>query len=425
MAKLQISRNRWIALLLSAGGVVVVSAIVWRSWQPTLLANFYQQKLHQAGSDQQRSEYLAKLLQLGEPGMPAAIELLADKNELLSQQARLQLLAELQRWETLPADAASERLANLAHALAKGIDHAPQRLRNFGAELAAKILAMPAQRATSERSALLADCQRLLKASPTNGATDRTANESSTRQQSSTYAVFTTTAAEPLRLDRVARLPGGGLPIEVASVQNDVTPMNMRKNALNQSAGTNGESRGGEQAFAILGAPQRLPDSRDAQPIAAPSNRELASGLASKAASVPELNASASVELVTKLAVPADIGKLPVRDVIGMLNSADDGQCSQIQAELMRRGFTPVDLALARRLADANIQRRKELANFLPSLPGVDAKPWLMWLSRDESLEVRLAAATVMATSEDPEMLAWVRELASSDSQIAARVKLR
>ena len=38
-------------------------------------------------------------------------------------------------------------------------------------------------------------------------------------------------------------------------------------------------------------------------------------------------------------------------------------------------------------------------------MPGIDAHVWLVWLSRDENADVRLAALTVMATTSDPNVL--------------------
>ena len=53
--------------------------------------------------------------------------------------------------------------------------------------------------------------------------------------------------------------------------------------------------------------------------------------------------------------------------------------------------------------------------------PGVDARPWLVLLSDDEEADVRLAAVTVMATSNDPQLIeqAWQVVLHDRDPRIA------
>ncbi len=435
MAKLRTGSHRWTIVLLSTLGVVIAAASAWQSWQPTLLANFYRDKLQQARDEKEIAGCLHQLLKLGDVGLPAAIDALAATSEPLSGQARTQLLAEVQRWETLSAETSSAHLAALAHLLASRVDRSPASVRRFAAELASHILALPAERMASQRSSLLVYCKELLKASPPddNQPTMKMATGSEKVESITTSKPFTTTSAEPLRLERVSRLPGGGLPIEVASVD-----------PADSSAAGFSEPRGGKDSKKHAGdgiaagsktLPGRLPDSGDAHPIAAAfSSRDdlvfakqgdKTSTTVASENTIPAMNSAASVLSSLRSPLSQDLTKLPAREVIAALTGADDAQCLKIQAELTRRGFTAIDLALARRLADVDIQRRKELTNLLPSLPGVDAKPWLLWLGHDESLEVRLAAATVMATSDDPEMLAWVRELANSDSQIAARVKLR
>ena len=57
----------------------------------------------------------------------------------------------------------------------------------------------------------------------------------------------------------------------------------------------------------------------------------------------------------------------------------------------------------------------------LLAMPGVGAKAWLMLLADDADAEVRLAAVTVMATSNDSQLLekAWQVALHDQDPRIA------
>jgi len=58
---------------------------------------------------------------------------------------------------------------------------------------------------------------------------------------------------------------------------------------------------------------------------------------------------------------------------------------------------------------DANV--RLQLIQSLPQMSGIDSRPWMLWLSRDQDPQVRKAAVAVIATSADPALLQRVREL--------------
>jgi hypothetical protein len=79
------------------------------------------------------------------------------------------------------------------------------------------------------------------------------------------------------------------------------------------------------------------------------------------------------------------------------------------------RGFSEVDLELARQLFSPDVAARKQLAMAVPRLASVDAARWLMWLAADPQPEVRLAAMTTLATTGDPVLLDRVEALARKD----------
>jgi hypothetical protein len=108
-------------------------------------------------------------------------------------------------------------------------------------------------------------------------------------------------------------------------------------------------------------------------------------------------------------------------ELIRELNAEDDTRAEAAEAELIRRGFTDMQLDLARKLFDPNPEVRKRLVQELPDLQGVDAVPWLMELCRDAETEVRLAAITFLATSSDPAVLDEVERIAGRDSDSGVR----
>jgi HEAT repeat protein len=70
---------------------------------------------------------------------------------------------------------------------------------------------------------------------------------------------------------------------------------------------------------------------------------------------------------------------------------------------------------LARRATDPDPKVRWRLAESLPSIPGVDAKPWLLELSYDENSQVRATAITLMATSGDLDLMRRIEQIARED----------
>ena len=72
-------------------------------------------------------------------------------------------------------------------------------------------------------------------------------------------------------------------------------------------------------------------------------------------------------------------------------------------------------IELARRAGDPDPAVRRQFAESLPTLDGVDARPWLLELSYDDDPQVRAAAVTLMATSGDLELLKRVRQVSLDD----------
>ncbi len=104
-----------------------------------------------------------------------------------------------------------------------------------------------------------------------------------------------------------------------------------------------------------------------------------------------------------------------VLDLMRRLRAEDGSQATEARQELVRRGFSEVDLELARQLFSPDAESRKQLARAVPRLSSVDAAQWLMWLALDPQPEVRLAAVSTLATTGDPALLDRVEALARSD----------
>ena len=105
-----------------------------------------------------------------------------------------------------------------------------------------------------------------------------------------------------------------------------------------------------------------------------------------------------------------------VLDLMRKLRSDAESERTPARQELLRRGFSEVDLELARQLFSPDTEVRKQLALSVPRLASVDAARWLMWLAADPQPDVRLAAITTLATTGDPSLLDRVEAIARKDS---------
>jgi hypothetical protein len=170
-------------------------------------------------------------------------------------------------------------------------------------------------------------------------------------------------------------------------------------------------------------APDRLASGSDtARPISAVQSAEWNA----PAARLPARAAAARPARTTTLPVSVE-EPLPIKsidtfkaaDVLELmrrLRSDSEVERTTAGRELLRRGFSEVDLELARQLFSSDAEVRKQLALAVPRLASVDAARWLMWLAADPQPEVRLAAITTLATTGDPSLLDRVEALARKDS---------
>jgi hypothetical protein len=88
-------------------------------------------------------------------------------------------------------------------------------------------------------------------------------------------------------------------------------------------------------------------------------------------------------------------------------------------------GFESAELELARDLVDDRSEVRQSIVDRLSSVPRLDVRRWLVWLSRDSDADVRLAALTVMATSSDPVLLRVLEAAGGDDPRVAKLARQR
>jgi HEAT repeat protein len=97
------------------------------------------------------------------------------------------------------------------------------------------------------------------------------------------------------------------------------------------------------------------------------------------------------------------------------LRANEPSRRHRAEEELKALGFEALQLELAMQLTDPNPVVRRQLAESLPAMPGIDARTWLVWLSRDQHPDVRLAAMSVMATTGDLNIMRRIEQMARRD----------
>jgi hypothetical protein len=207
-------------------------------------------------------------------------------------------------------------------------------------------------------------------------------------------------------------LSGGGLPI-VPSVESIAEDAPLPDSASKPSKEPAENAKNSDKAPA---AQEAKPQAQPAQPE--PARLELPAGQPLRKATPTTHNVLRQDPLAPANGEGDTSKKLLLADPLELmrrLRAEDAGAADMARQELQRRGFTEVHLELAKQMFDPDAEVRKQLARMLPQLRSVNSTPWLVWLCRDGDADVRLLAVTLLATSNDPTVLAQVERVARLD----------
>lgn len=414
--------------------VLAVTALlalaVWSLCGPFsyLAASRWRAELDEAPAGQ--ADLLAgRMAQLGKPGIHALVDALDSDREVTATAARRALWAELKRWESLSARVITKNLAVLAEALAQGTEPLRPAACRDAANLATEILRWLPESDAPDRLAIIANCDRVFEYA----AADRHAVASMAAARSPGRAAAAqarsadqpeSTPAEPLleKPDMPATLstvPGGGLPIETLPIPGIEAHSRAESTADRRSRASESEPPGaveGESTPRLI-TPGELFLPEGIRPLSAAEPFPSAPG----PPVVPMRIADPSARAASEPEPDEKFDSMEMDVLMRWLHSADATVAARAEAVLRRRGFTDVQVELARRLFDADTAVRIELARTLPRLTSIDPVPWLLWLSRDPAAEVRLAAISLMATTGDPALHARIRQMAREDSDAAVQ----
>ena len=415
---------RWpvLALALSLAGLAYTS----RYWQPLLVSWRLQQKLDSA-TDDEAAVLLRQALEFGPSGMASVVEQLDARRNVIRSEALRTLANEIDSWPGRPPEQAARRSAQLADALSKRIESLGPLSRSHAMRLARDILQFSATQPAEQRAPLVAACRHVLAVAarrgdafdPTGmladadfrhageGADDSTASSHDTQRGSGSDGYL---PGESDLLNDVASLPGGGIPFGPLPGPR-LSPDEERLAQAGESA-----------------APPLLEIQEPVRPLqmapgharrdgSSPNSAEaaLAGGAADEPPAPPAgLDSRPSED--TDPNEPSDVTKL-----LNLLHDVDAGIAADARRKLVQRGFTPGQIEIGTHLTAADPRERRRWTEMLPRYVGIETKPWLLWMSHDADADVRLAAASLMATTGDPQMLERVQQLARDDDDARVR----
>jgi hypothetical protein len=365
---------------------------------------------------------IRRIAELDTAGVPVLVEALGSNRESVALAAKQELFVQLEQWRLLPVNEYTSHLTALAEALAGQVEHFSPAAQIDAGDLASRILLRLSRSSKAERNKLLAASEKVLRAG-------LNARGESGRQKA-------VEIARPALLPTNDAINSSELRMAGPSESTEQTAAGLMPLAedgtADKSISSPAQSNEDESQTAdslanqpwLLGRHQasrqqasRIPDS--AQTTANTGRNAERDKQSTDSTGVRSMSHVAGETIDRRLSV--SLGGEDDVELIKELNCEDDTRAAAIEAELIRRGFTKVQLDLARKLFDADSAVRKRLVQDLPGIQGVDTVPWLLQLCRDTDAEVRLSAITFLATSTDPAILDEVEQIVQRDSDSGVR----
>ena len=343
---------------------------------------------------------LEQIAALGEQSFPTLVSALHSERQIVAQTAASVLRQELAEWERRSSAETSRIVAELAHELAGHSVRPGPYSGSASIQLATRLLLWPIDRELIDGQRLVADCELIIQSairSQHGAAAERSAEHVNLRD----HSISQMDALGPAEL--LTPVAGGGLPFQLL----DAPPLPPR------IASAVAESPPAVPTEPPPFVPVRSPRILDARSSVA------ADGVATQQSPTPPVvDSRQSLDLRQDIVsaprpTPSrqDLRTMSDLEVMRKLVGDNESLVREAVDELYRRGFQPKHFRLAELLVDPNTQVRLQFVRNVPQMPGVDSRPWLLWLSHDQDPTVRKAAVIVLATSTDPALQQRVREL--------------
>jgi hypothetical protein len=364
----------------------------------------------ETASDDRIAATLDRIGALGEPGLAMQVSALAHPRAAVRAAAERSLHGQLDTWQRFPAEQAQCSLLRLVDLLNEHVRPDDAEALRRAAPLALRALRWPVAGRSGDSTSLTFACEQLIrKARAANVFVPASPRDS----------------AAPSHLAEES--PGSGpAPMAQAgsgSMRREGTAWRLTDER--DGAGMripSGESSPGATQPATLGAPQ--PAKQPSMPIYA-AIRSLSAEKTPDAGAKPGTRWRDGETRSTPPArvSPELLASLTDAEVIRWLARGEHR--AMAERELRRRGFGEREMRIVSAATSGDPEVREQLARVLPELSGVDARPWLLLLCRDESAIVRAAAVRWLATSSDPGILELLREISAGETDDSVRQALR
>ncbi len=383
-------------------------------WLPIVTARHYRQALELA-SDDEAIEIARSLAHVGEAGCAQLVDALGSTRPEVRAAAITVLHEQLTAWRRQAPALTSLRLRQLADAFVR---RAPKlkspEARRAAVSLINRMLAWPGKDEQNGSHTVLAKLNAALRAAEGEGVAHRTGGSNNIHVRGADTSV----AGQPPNQWTPAdtSLPGGGLPVEVPNVAAASSTTGRAEPA------TTAEPSMPEPARPALLADRAQDPDAHSGPVS-PEDTDALDGPRMRPVmpqqSQPVMNRGARIA-----ASPDDLELLwnqpdqltPFR-LLKLAHSDDRQIAERAWRAIESRGLPQRELELGWYLTDPDPDVRRHWLDQLPQLAGIDAAPWLVALSRDDDAEVRRAAMTVMATSNDPQLWQRIEEMAHEDHE--------
>jgi len=360
-------------------GVVVAAGIaIWFTSDQFGREHYWQGQLDSVNDDD-AAVLLRRWVEQGPAGMRVVVHAMDSPRPAVALAARHAIRAQLDRWSLEQPRTVGPKMVILAEILSQEVEHFGPEARHFAADFAQRILLWPLDDTQIDRTRLVAACDRVLRAKGSIDLADDDDIAAGGKARPSIDAML-----EQPHLAATQSPPTGTLL---------VPPLPPELFAANE--------------------PAKLADVGHAEPLLSDPAEPVVSAVGDGLAE--QMSTGGAGRMVTAGGSSEDLSKIEGFDLFTRMNDADPAALAMIQAELSRRGYKPRQIEIARHLTSPDAVERRQWVEALPGLTGMDAKPWLMRLSRDPDARVRLSTVTLMATSTDPAMLRRVAEVSRSD----------
>ena len=392
------SRARaWLILLALAGGVLVFQLVErTKGWTARSRAEQLGKELLAAETPEQATAVARELGALDEAAVELLVRGLVSEEPLISAAAGEEISRRLAAWRQLPRKAAGTKVAALVKELAQEREAIPPEQHVAVRRWAEAILLWPLKGSGVNAAAVLADCEAILELPEPDQELVAGRLAKLTRQKE--------TSEDP------------GSPPEVETPNNvssdDVPPEETATMAPIVSAKDVLPMRTGSKPVAEAEPADSTPlppHPREPRGIYVPRAKSIEDAASPREPETLPPGEPSLFPPVKASAVRDELSSIPAIEVMQDLQSDDPVAVSAAEKELARRGYKASHLSLARQLTSSDPAVRLKLVQSLPKVPGVDPRPWLLHLSEDSDEGIRLAALSILRTSQDPELLQKLR----------------